>query len=99
MRRIFIVLVVAVAAFGQGASTRVPPDEAAKHILSKPSPAYPSLAEQARIQGNVILEVTINESGAVSAIRLVSGHSMLVQAALENVRRWKFHRSKWTGSR
>ncbi len=91
MRRIFIVLVVAVAAFGQGASTRVPPDEAAKHILSKPSPAYPSLAEQARIQGDVILEVTINESGAVSAIRLVSGHPMLVEAALENVKKWKFH--------
>jgi|GEM_PF-4621721 len=91
MRRIIIVLVLAVAAFGQGAFTRVPPDEAAKHIISKPSPAYPPLAEQARIQGDVILEVTINESGAVSGIRLVSGHPMLVQAALENVKRWKFH--------
>lgn len=91
MRRIIIVLVLAVAAFGQGASTRVPPDEAAKHIISKPSPAYPPLAELARIQGNVILAVTINESGNVSAIGLVSGHPMLVQAALENVKRWKFH--------
>lgn len=90
MRRIIIVVVLALAALGQTSSTRVPPDEAAKHILSKPSPVYPSLAEQARIQGNVILEATINESGAVSAIRLVSGHPMLVQAAFENVKKWKF---------
>jgi TonB family protein len=90
MRRIIIVLVLACAAFGQASSTRVPPDEAAKHIISKPWPAYPPLAEQARIQGNVILEVPIYESGTVSAIRLVSGHPLLAQAALEDVKKWKF---------
>ncbi len=91
MRQFIFVLTLALAASAQTTSMRIQPDEAAKHIISKPSLAYPPLAEQARIQGNVILEVAINESGAVSSCRLVSGHPMLVSAAFENVKRWKYH--------
>jgi TonB family protein len=76
------------AAFAQGPATRVSPDEAAKHVAKAPPPDYPPLAQQARIQGNVILEVWINETGKTTNISLVHGHPMLVPAAIEAVKKW-----------
>jgi len=83
-------LLLSAAAFAQETATRVSPDEAAKHVAKAPQPAYPPLAEQARIQGNVILEVWIDETGKTLNIRLVRGHPMLVTAAIEAVRNWKY---------
>jgi TonB family protein len=70
--------------------TRIQPDEAAKHLVRKTPAAYPASAELARIQGNVILEIAIDPSGQASARRLVTGHSMLVQAAIASVDQWKY---------
>ena len=81
---------LALAVFGQTMPKRIPPDEAAKHLISSPSPVYPPLARAASIQGKVILEVSIDESGAASVRRLVSGHPMLAPAAIESVNRWKY---------
>jgi len=78
------------AALAQGPATSVPPDEAAKRVAKAPKPAYPPLAEQARIQGNVILEVWIDETGKTTNISLVRGHPMLVSAAIEAVRKWTY---------
>jgi TonB family protein len=78
------------AALAQGTATRVSPDEAAKHIAKAPRPAYPPLAEQARIQGNVILEVWIDETGKTRNIRLVRGHPMLATAAIDAVAKWTY---------
>lgn len=69
---------------------RIPPEVAAKHFIKAPKPQYPSSAEMARIQGNVVLEIGIDESGRVSVRRVVSGHPMLVPAAIEAVNQWKY---------
>jgi TonB family protein len=90
MRLILAVLALALAAFGQTTPRRIPRDEAAKHLLNKASPTYPPMAELSRIQGNVILEVRIDESGTTSVRRLVIGHPMLAPAAIESVNRWKY---------
>jgi TonB family protein len=90
MRLIFTVLALAVAVVGQTTPKRIPPDESAKHLINKASAAYPPLAETARIQGNVILEISIDESGTASVRRLVTGHPMLAPAAIESVNRWKY---------
>jgi outer membrane biosynthesis protein TonB len=96
MRLILAVLALALAAFCQTAPKRIPRDEAAKHLINKASPTYPPMAEVARIQGNIILEVRIDESGAASVRRLVTGHPMLAPAAIESVNRWKYR--QWMGS-
>jgi len=59
-------------------------------ILKKVPPVYPPLAQQARIQGTVVLNVIIDKTGNVSNIRLISGHPMLAPAAMEAVRQWKY---------
>ena len=90
MRLILVALALAIAAFGQTTPKRIPPDEAAKHLVKKASATYPPLAEAARIQGTIILEVSIDESGAASVRRLVTGHPMLAPAAIESANRWKY---------
>jgi protein TonB len=53
-------------------------------------PLYPSDAKAAGIQGGVILEVVIGKEGDVQGIRVVSGHPMLRQAAIDAISRWKY---------
>jgi protein TonB len=90
MPRILGVVVLSVLALGQTAPIRIPPEVAAKHFIKTPQPQYPSAAEMARIQGNVILEIGIDESGLVSVRRLISGHPMLVPAAIQAVNQWRY---------
>jgi TonB family protein len=65
-------------------------DNIGGHIVRRVAPIYPPLARQARIQGTVILRVIIDKEGNVSNLRLVSGHPMLVPAAIEAVKQWKY---------
>jgi protein TonB len=59
-------------------------------IVARPNPAYPPLARQARIQGNVVLHAIIDKDGTVTQLEVVSGHPLLVQSALAAVRQWKY---------
>ena len=59
-------------------------------LISRVEPTYPGFAKQARIEGTVVLEAIITEDGRVSSIKLVSGHPMLVQAAIEAASRWVY---------
>ncbi len=50
--------------------------------ISLPKPEYPAEARQAKASGNVVVQVTIDESGIVSEAKAISGHPLLVQAAV-----------------
>jgi hypothetical protein len=50
---------------------------------------YPPLARQARIHGTVRLSVTLHD-GAPTEITMVAGHPLLVPAATENLKKWRF---------
>jgi protein TonB len=59
-------------------------------ILARPNPVYPPLARQARIQGKVQLHAIIDKGGRVSELQVVSGHPLLVKAALDAVQNWRY---------
>ena len=60
-------------------------------VLSKLSePAYPPLARQARIEGNVDLMLAIRRNGSLELAVVISGHPMLTQAALDSAQQSKF---------
>jgi TonB family protein len=59
-------------------------------IVKKIAPEYPATAKQAHIQGTVVLKVTIDKSGEVQSLQLVSGHPMLAPAAIDAVKQWKY---------
>lgn len=53
-------------------------------------PVYPTVAQQARVQGFVVVEALIGESGDVVDARIVRSIPLLDQAALDAVKQWKF---------
>jgi protein TonB len=59
-------------------------------LIVKVNPAYPELARRARVSGTVVLEALIDEEGNVSSAKVLSGHSLLVDAAVEAVKHWKY---------
>ncbi len=48
------------------------------------------LGKNVRIKSAVVFVVGIDAHGDVACIRLVAGHPLLVPAAMESVKRWKF---------
>jgi periplasmic protein TonB len=63
--------------------------QAAKLIFG-PVPEYPPLARAARIQGIVRLQAVISADGTIQHLTLISGHPLLVDAAIEAVTRWRY---------
>jgi protein TonB len=53
-------------------------------------PAYPEVAKQARTQGVVRLGAIIAKDGKVVDVQVISGHPLLVQAAMDAVRQWLY---------
>jgi TonB family protein len=70
--------------------TRLSEVEAQGNLLSRPPQTYPELARAARVQGAVFIDVVIGKDGKVAQARLVSGHPLLAQAALDNVKQWTY---------
>jgi protein TonB len=59
-------------------------------LIRKVQPAYPPLARSARIQGAVVLQAVISKQGTIENLRVVTGHPMLVRAAIEAVSQWRY---------
>jgi TonB family protein len=53
-------------------------------------PIYPPLAKQARIIGDVDLELSVRQDGSLESEAVVSGHPLLTQAALDSVQHSQF---------
>jgi TonB family protein len=52
--------------------------------------SYPSLARQMKVQGSVLLQVFVDTDGGIRDLRVLSGDPILVSAALEAARQWRF---------
>jgi len=59
-------------------------------LIRRVEPAYPPMARTARIQGPVVLAAIISKAGAIENLRLISGHPMLVPAAIQAVSQWRY---------
>ena len=53
-------------------------------------PTYPPLARQARIGGDVNIELAIHADGRIESVKAISGHPMLVQSALDSAKQSSF---------
>lgn len=69
----------------------------AASLVNQVQPAYPPLARQARISGDVVLHAIIDTDGRVTQLQVVSGHPLLVQAAMEAVRQWRYRPTTLNG--
>src|SRR5215831_1794391 len=59
-------------------------------LIQKIEPPYPPLARAARVQGEVVLSALIDSNGQITNLQLISGHPMLVPAAISAVKQWRY---------
>jgi len=59
-------------------------------LLQKIQPIYPPIARQMHIQGEVVLTALIARDGSIEGLKAISGHPLLIPAALQAVSRWRY---------
>jgi protein TonB len=59
-------------------------------IVKLVPPVYPVLAQKARVSGMVVLEATLTTDGTVDEIKVISGHPLLIKAAIDCVKQWEY---------
>lgn len=65
-------------------------NEIVRKVKTKVSPAYPDIARRMNISGTVKLVVVVSPNGTVKSTKVLGGHPLLVSAAEDAVKKWKF---------
>jgi len=73
-------------------------DVQAANLIYQVKPVYPPIAIQTRVQGAVVLEAIISKEGMIESLRVISGHPLLNQAALDAVKQWRYRPTLLNGS-
>ena len=81
---------LAVTSEGPRKPVRIGGDIKQPRLLSGPPPIYPVLAKQSHVQGVVVIEAIIDERGNVIEEHAVSGHPLLIPAAMKSVSQRKY---------
>lgn len=94
-RRIVTVLLAALTLIPMGWPIQVGAqqsqnEEFIRRAKTKVQPQYPELARKMNITGTVKIEVTVSPNGVVKDARIVGGHPVLANAALDAAKKWRF---------
>jgi len=65
-------------------------DESSRKVRSKVAPVYPDLARKMSITGTVKMMIVVGPNGTMKEAKVVGGHPILVNAAMEAVKKWRF---------
>lgn len=83
-------LILAVTVGPIGIQAQQQDDEIVRRAKSKVQPAYPELAKRMNIAGTAKIAVVVAPNGVVKDARIVGGHPVLANAALDAARKWRF---------
>jgi protein TonB len=61
-----------------------------RKIKSRVTPAYPEIARKMGLTGSVKLQVVVSPNGAVKETKVIGGHPILVNAAVDAVKKWRY---------
>jgi len=67
--------------------------ELTRKVKSKVNPAYPDLARRMNLRGTVKVLVVVSPEGNLKDSKVVGGNPILVNAALDALKKWKFEPS------
>ena len=59
-------------------------------LIRRVLPDYPPMARATHTAGRVELQATISRTGTIENLRVVSGPQLLIQAAIDAVRQWRY---------
>lgn len=65
-------------------------DELTRKPKTKVAPVYPDVARRMGVSGTVKLSVVVAPNGMVKSSKVVGGHPILVNAAMDAMKQWKF---------
>jgi len=65
-------------------------EEILRRAKTKVQPAYPELARKMNLSGTVKIEVVVSPNGTVKDARVVGGHPVLANSALDAAKKWRF---------
>jgi TonB family protein len=87
-----VIAVAAILAFAGAihAQEQAASDAAKRKVKARVAAEYPQLARRMGVTGKVKVEVTITTDGKVSNTKIVGGSPVLVSAAVDAVKKWKF---------
>jgi TonB family protein len=66
-------------------------------LIGKVDPAYPALARNQHVSGDVRIDALIDANGRVTTMKVISGPTLLHQAAMEALRQWKYQPASLDG--
>ncbi|MGH9578847.1 MAG: energy transducer TonB [Terriglobales bacterium] len=72
------------------ASPRPAQAQDARKVINRVNPVYPPLARKMNVAGTVKVEVTISPAGNVTDTKVIGGHPLLISAATDALKRWKY---------
>jgi TonB family protein len=74
------------------AQEAAPPDkdQLTRKVKNRVSPAYPDIARRMNITGTVKVMVVVAPNGNLKSSKAVGGHPLLVNAAMDAIKKWKF---------
>jgi len=61
-----------------------------RKVKSKVTPVYPEIARKMGITGNVKLQLVVSPNVDVKETKVIGGHPILVNAAVDAVKKWRF---------
>jgi TonB family protein len=61
-----------------------------RRVKNKVAPSYPELARKMNLAGVVKLEITVAPNGTVKDTKVIGGNPILVNAAIDAVKKWRF---------
>ena len=86
-----VVVGVVLAAFGwsQAPTVHITEAELFSAVKSKVAAEYPPMAKQLKLQGAVVVTVTVGEDGQLESAEVSKGNPILGAAAVAAVKKWK----------
>jgi TonB family protein len=90
LHRVVAIGLLALATCAGFAPSALGQDEVARKARVKVTPVYPELARKMNVAGTVKVQVVIGANGVVKSTKLVGGHPLLAESAMEAVKKWKF---------
>ena len=75
---------------GNFAVPSVHAQESDRKVKSKVNPEYPEIARKMGLTGTVKLQLLVAPSGIVKDTKVIGGHPILVNAAVEAVKKWRY---------
>jgi TonB family protein len=83
-------LIIGAISFAPYSNRAFAQDHPERKIRVRVEPVYPDIARKMKLNGTVRVQVVVSPNGSVKETKVIGGHPILVTAAVDAVKKWKF---------